>query len=378
MNDERRTTSATDTELAGRVAPTPRYLVPIPSLGVPGPWQVGRVTFRTRTDGEALLAKHPPYESPDDAVARDVREILAAANNGSVAEVTGHAEPAEAVEAVRTALDALRLFQLSRRTTSTTAFGLPGDLYQSAIRYIRVDQRSTMGAQFRGDHAGWAFAQSDIDDWSQSAAFQFLSAALIDPGRSEGAHRAVVGLQLFNRAALEHRSGLKMVLLSSALEAWLLSRQRGSQAMRLARYIGWFGCGRHDGDLCGRNRPICPYLHLRPESSRDRKRLSRLRNLGNRFTPWRCSEWHRLTDWYDSRSEVVHGEVFAVEDRAAGNAEYWIAHYLAEPILEWLGEHEDSPIEDLESELNRIDDPPRWTEMLAALDARHPPATPPV
>ena len=68
-----------------------------------------------------------------------------------------------------------------------------------------------------------------------------------------------------------------MIGFASALEAWLLRRSAGPQTLRLARQVSWFGCGAHDNDLCGRARPICPYLHLSPDDKRDRKRLDTLR-----------------------------------------------------------------------------------------------------
>jgi hypothetical protein len=82
-------------------------------------------------------------------------------------------------------------------------------------------------------------------------------------------------------------------------------------------------------------------------------------------------------DWYDARSGAAHGDPTSVETEHAGVAEYWVAHYLAEPILDWLRTHPDDPIGDLERELDRIDHPVGWQAMLDAIDAPNPPPRPP-
>jgi hypothetical protein len=353
-------------------------LIPIEGLRVPRPWKIGRVVIHPGTAGRELIRGSPPFESEGDFIEERVLEILDSAHESSLAEIRGVGEIDDAIEAVRASLDALRLFHLARRTTYTTSFGLPGDLHQSRIEYIAIWERSAYGARFRGDPAGWAFSLDDVEDWSNSSGFQFLGAALAEEGPNEGARRATIGAQLFARAATEHRGDLKMLGFVSALEAWLLRRQQRSQTLRLARHVSWFGCGRHDNSLCGRDRPVCPYLHLSPDRRDDRRRLGALRGLGNSYAPWRCSEWHRVMDWYDARSDVAHGDPTSVDPKQADRAEYWIAHYLAEPILDWLGTHAEDPIGELERVLDRIDEPAGWQAMLAALDADNPPSHPPM
>jgi hypothetical protein len=279
---------------------------------------------------------------------------------------------------VRASISALRLFQLARRrSTEPRSFGLPGDLHSSVIEYVAVWENAAMGAIHQGHYAGWTFTPESYDDWQRSPAFQFLSVALCDPDRDEGTSRAVAGMLLLDRAAVEYRSDLKMIGFSSALEAWLLRRVSGSQTMRLARHTAWFGCGAHNGDLCGRARPICPYLHLSPASKIDRVRITTLRELGNTHTAWRCSEWHRVMDWYEARSNAVHGDLTAVDKKHADEAEYWISHYLAEPILLWLRDNPADPITALEQLLDSNVDPSNWHQMISALDAKPPPGIPP-
>jgi hypothetical protein len=354
--------------------PPDRYLIPVEGLKVPRPWAVGRVTLHPGSTGEELIRNTPPFEVKDDVIRAHVLEILGSANESSIAEVPG-GDIDSAIDEVRAALDALRLFQLSRLERTSATFGLPGDLYRSRIEYVSVWKNSAPGGRFRGEAIGWEFNQDSYDDWCGSTGFQFLSASLADPSKSEGARRAAVGAQLLARAAREHRPDLKMLGVASALEAWLLRRQPGAQTLRLARHVTWFGCGRRDNSLCGRDRPICPYLHLSPDVGQDHKRLKVLRDLGDAYVTWRCSEWHRVMDWYDARSGAAHGDPTAVDTK---HAEFWVTHYLMEPILDWLREHPDDPVGDLEATLAAIDDPEGWQAMVDALDAPTPPAAPPI
>lgn len=279
-----------------------RFLIPIENLRVPRAWSVGRAVIHPGRSGGSLIGATPPFDSKDDFIRDRVVEILRSAEHGSIGEVRECTKIDDAIDVLRSSLDALRLFQLSRRWSDTTSFGLAGDLYQSRIEYVATWERSAPGGRFRGDHEGWEFDERAVSDWSSSSAFQFLNDALANPEADEGSRRASLGTQLFSRAATEHRRDLKMIGIASALEAWLLRRQPGAQTFRLARHVSWFACGQHDGNLCGRARPVCPYLRLSPDRGRDRERLSRLRDLGNTYAAWRCSEWHRVMDAYDSRS----------------------------------------------------------------------------
>lgn len=167
-----------------------------------------------------------------------------------------------------------------------------------------------------------------------------------------------------------------MLGVAAALEAWLLKRSRERQTLRLARAVAWFGCGVQERNLCGRSRPVCPYLHLSPERGGDRKRLATLRRIGQ-DRPWRCSEWHRVMDWYDARSDAAHGDFSSVTRKAADDAEFWVAHYLMVPIVEWLSANSNDPVTALDQQFAAVTDPQGWDAMLGALDSPSPPAAPP-
>lgn len=356
-----------------------RYLIPVQGLGLPDQWTVAGIVFHPGDRWQELL----------DAAGDDRRllgwdqakRILESSRSGAIAEVTATGSDVDAIDALSAALDALRLFQFARREWRSGSFGLPGDVYQSPIEYVALaDQLGAAGFRYRGHPPGYEFTTEATADWDKSRGFQFLNGAVAtEPQRrTEGQRRAVLGTQLFARAALEHWIDLKMLGVAAALEAWLLVRQPGAQALRLARHVAWFGCGRHNSSLCGRDRPACPYLRLSPDDRADRRRLAVLRELGNEHLGWRCAEWHRVMDWYDARSSAAHGEPQQVSMHEAEEAEYWVAHYLAEPILEWLSDHQVDPIGDLHLALSRIDEPGDWPTMVGALDADPPPDAPPL
>jgi hypothetical protein len=352
-----------------------RFLLPVPSLGVPEPWTVGAVTIHPGSKASDLISDSPPASYPDGTPNEIVDEILASADGGAIAEVE-QAGIDEALEAVNASLGVLRLFQASRRQFTETTFGMPGDLQPAVIQYVVTGKWATFGATRKGHYEGYSFSADSLEDWNTSPAFQYLSRALVSQ-EDDGARRAVTGALLFDRAALELRADLKMIGFTSALEAWLLVRRGQAQTKRLARHVSWFGCGAHNGELCGRARPICPYLHLSPDEPADRRRLDRLQALGNSYTAWRCSEWHRVTDWYEARSDAAHGGLNTVEPSHASQAEFWISHMLVEPILIWLRDHPVRPVEDLEQLLSSNADPASWPQMLTALDTNPPPTSPP-
>jgi hypothetical protein len=82
-------------------------------------------------------------------------------------------------------------------------------------------------------------------------------------------------------------------------------------------------------------------------------------------------------DWYDARSGAAHGDPASVDPKVASSAEYWVTHYLMEPILDWLREHPDDPVGELEAAIGTIDHPDGWSAMVDALDSSSPPVVPP-
>jgi hypothetical protein len=360
-----------DTDASRR--PPTKILIPVPTLRITNAWQVGNVVFHPSEAGEELIALNPPFGAADEFPSQKVHQVIASADGGSIAEVAGAGDIQQALVTLRASLSVLRLFQASRRSWSETTFGVGREVGTAVIEYIAVWEQSAPGATVEGHFTGYTFERKAHDEWRGSEAFAYLSDALIDQS-DEGRRRAVRGALLFDRAAIESSPDLRMLGFASALEAWFHGGERGPKKYRLARHVAWFGCGAHDGDLCGRARPICPYLHLKPTES---KRLAALQDLGNAYNAWRCSEWHRVVDWYDARSAVAHGGLDEVTKKQSEQPEYWISHYLAEPILLWLRDHPTDPTGDLRRLLHSQPDPSGWAAMCAALDSDSPPETPP-
>jgi len=354
----------------GEKTPPKAFLIPIETLHVTEPWPIGRVTIHPGTAVDGWLEQAPPVQYKDGTPSPFTTEAVNHARVGSFAEVREAPDIENAIDAVRASLDVLRLFQQSRTSAQTTTFGLSGDVYSARIHYLAVWEQSAGGFRFDGDHAGWTFNAEAFQDWLTSETFQFLSMALADPEPPNGSYRAAIGAQLLARAVMEHRPDLKILGVAAALEAWLLRRWKRSQTMKLARAVAWLGCGVQDNNLCCHARPACPYIHLSPDNDADRERLQTLRRLGRiDGSGWRCAEWHRIMDWYDERSGPVHGDPSVVVESHASEAQYWVIHYLMEPIVGWLSTHPDDPITDLETAMAPITDPTGWKAMTEALDS---------
>ncbi len=350
--------------------PPDRYLIPVEGLCIPHRWEIGRVALHPGTAGTDLVQDAPPIEDEDDFFHDRVYELLDSAMESTIAEVPGGSDVDAAMEELRESLDVLRLFQLSRQTTQSTSFGLSGDIRASLVEYVAIWEKSAPGSRFVGDYVGFTFTEDSYNDWANSTAFQFLSGSLADPSPAEGPSRAVTGARLLARAATEHRPDLKMLGVMAALEAWLLNRQSGPQTLRLARHVTWFGCGLPENDQCGRDRPVCPYLHLSPDCKGGISRIKKLQELGSTYDAWRCSEWHRVMDWYDARSDAAHGNPQSVDTKEANSAEYCVLHYLMEPILNWLREHPQNPVADLEAMIDGVEEPGGWQEMVKAINSQ--------
>jgi hypothetical protein len=91
----------------------------------------------------------------------------------------------------------------------------------------------------------------------------------------------------------------------------------------------------------------------------ERNQLKQLRIQGAR-PPRRCAEWHRVVDWYEDRSGVVHGSGPVISYKEASNALYWVCLNLTEPILQWLTEHPTDSVAALDAEIAALPPAPDW------------------
>jgi hypothetical protein len=337
----------------------PTFLVPIEGLTTLADWKVGPVVVRP-----AAEALNNARQGRALSNVEWFDELIAEQKSGAFATVEA-ADLDAAIDLVAQAVDVLRVLQHVRYFTSQlTQFGIAGDVGRGVVSYIQVEGAQVgRGFSRRGNPLGWTF--SDPDEWDRSPVFQWAASAIGASSPSESQRRALVGIQLLSQALVEQRGTFKMVELVGALEAWLLPRQASGQTFRLARAVAFFGCGRHDNDLCGRSRETCPYLQLNPARDAERRELKRLRIKGA-LPPWRCSEWHRVVDWYDDRSAVVHGSGPIISYKDASNSLYWVCRYLTEPILQWLADHTTDPVTALEAEIASLPPGPDWESMLGS------------
>lgn len=337
------------------------FVVPIEGLTSVARWDVGPVAIRPATDVLEEFRRGAEAH-PESSWFFDVIDEI---KSGAFAEVDAPAFD-DALVLVTQAVDVLRVFQHARHyTTQLTQFGIVGDVQRAVVPYAVANEgRAAFGFKHRGHALGWTF--SEPRQWEQAGVFRWVANAIGASAQSEAQRRALVGVQLLSQALIERRPTLKMVQLVTALEAWLLPRRGRAQTFQLARAVAFFGCGRSNGDLCGRSRDTCPYLACDPGKQADLEMLKRLRKRG--AAPlWRCSEWHRVVDWYDDRSDVVHGAGPVISPRDSSSALYWTLRWLAEPILEFLRDHEVDPIESLDAALRGLPEPPDWEARLGPL-----------
>ena len=333
------------------------FYVPIEGLTVTDDWNVGPVVV---IPTDRAMVELDDLDLPGDP--SGFRSAVEAQRAGAIAKV--HATDHDrAIDLVAGAVDVLRVFQHVRHfTTQLTQFGIEGDIGRGVVPYaVSQGERSGVGYKRRGDALGWTF--SEPSEWTQADAFHWVANAIGSDVVSEAERRALVAVQLLSDAIVEQRGTFKMVALVTALEALVLERNGSSQTFQLARKIAYFGCGGHSGDLCGRTRVTCPYLELDPANRQELKTLKRLRTKGA-LPPWRCSEWHRVVDWYDLRSDVVHGAGPEVSYRDASQALHWVLRYLTEPILNWLRDHPTDPELELAAAIRALPKAPDWEARL--------------
>lgn len=340
------------------------FLLPVEGLTVAEPWRLGPVTLHTEGSLADRLSEDAASRvlgAPDPTSAHDLaREVFT--SEACIAEVEAPNVDA-ALDALTTVTDLLRVFQHVRYTISrTTAFGLPGQVYRSTVRYLRVGPQAAEGFRHRGEILGWTFTADAIRAWRDSPVYPLLADACATEDVDPGPRRALLGVQLLSQAILEHRPPFKLLALAMALETMLLDQAPSGQALRLARRAAFLTCGRPGGSLCGRDRDSCCCLTLDPAEDSDRRALQRVRKLADVDTRWRCSEWLRYQHWHDLRSAVVHGDLKTADEEQIAEAEYGVLRWLTEPLLQWFLDHPVDPLADLDRELQALPPVPSWQD----------------
>lgn len=350
-------------------------MLPVEGLAVEQPWTLGPVVIHTAASLTVRLSGEASEGVLGDT-ARDgglARRLIAETPSACVAEVEA-VDVDAALDRLVTALDILRVFQQCRFGTSrTTTFGLPGQVYRSSIRYVRVGPGGGAGFRHRGDVLGWTFTAEAARLWYEPNHFRWLAENVGTADLALGPNKALLGVQLLSQAILEHRPQFKLLSLVMALETMLLDREGSSQVLRLCRRAAYLTCGVAEQSLCGRDRDSCCCLTLDPARDNGRRALGRVRGLAEIDTRWRCSEWLRYLRWYDLRSAIVHGDATAIDEEEVSRAQYRIVHYALEPLLSWLISNPVDPLGDLDAALDALPPPPDWQHEVpdpATYDAR--------
>ena len=349
------------------------FLLPVEGLTITEPWELGPITLHPGADLESLLGR-PAEKLFNHKIAGPVyRLTFDEIAKSAVAQVNGSDIDA-ALDLVNVAIDLLRIFQKTKHNMSeTTMFGLPGQIYRSKIQYLTAGEDGGMGWRYKGESLAFTFDSQSHAEWVNSRIFPALASFIgRSEGKADGPRRAILGVQLMSQAVLEHRPAFKMLNLIVGLESMLLERQTQSQGFRLARRASYFTCILATNSMCGRDRPTCQSLALNPDDNSSRRALVRLRALAEGDTRWRCSEWLNYLNWYDLRSSVAHGNDSLIDQEKASSAEYWILSWAMVPVLSWLMDHPDYPLESLDEAIAALPPVPGWQNPIPVLDTYDP------
>ena len=348
----------------------PVFYFPVEGLELTQPWNIGSVTVYPADSPPPVLLpalRQAQANSPAQAFAA-LLEAKDPPSKRALIEV-----PAQSKEIAWTtasiALDVLRVYQhVGNEWLRVTEFGLPGQVRSFTVVYGQVqdDERVGLGVWAPGDATGWSFDDEQHKAWTQSKAFQFVASAVGQDDTNEGQRRALIGVELLSLAILELRPAAVVLNVVAALEALLLEERPSSQTYTLAQRGAYFGCGRYENSLCGRERDTCPFLGLDPSKESERRQLKQSIERTRSEPGWRCAEFLRIIDWYEDRSGIVHGKATRVPDRTASRAEFWVMRWHIEAILEWIADHPDDPVGDLERAIRALPSPPDWEAIIAA------------
>jgi hypothetical protein len=338
-----------------------KFLLPLEGLTLPAVWDVGVVRLHPADSARELIDDHRRGSTAVSLVhnpAADFRSTMSSA----AAEVPAD-DIEQALDLVTTAVDVVRVYQQATTHFETTMFGIPGEIQRSVVSYAQLGEGMGVGWRARGQALGWTFGQDEHMGFRASRGFTFAANAVGIESPNEAQRRALLGIQLASQAILDHRPALRILSALMAAEAMLLERKKSPQALRLARRAVFFTCGSAEDDLCGRARPTCPALSTPVEGS-NIAQLNDLRQRGDTDYRWRCSEWHRVLDWYNLRSEIVHGGSIQVSESQARSITYWLLHEVIPLALSWFAEHQTDPLGQLDDAIANLPAPPDWEELL--------------
>jgi hypothetical protein len=333
---------------ANHLANSTHFTVPIEDLETSRAFTVGAVEYLPSID-EATIGEPSAWESP-------MESRLARRDSQYRAVARARADSIEtALDQVSQSLDVLRVFQFGlMRVSPYTHFGLPGEIAASPIAYLRSDENGHgFGMTTRGHFAGFTLTAQGIDSWEQAAeGLQLAGTAIANAEASESATRALAGVRYFAKAILADDADLRAFLVVAGLEALAKRDPDDRGRYQLARRYTYLSCWLKGG--CGRiGGAACPYIALDPRSQI--KDIQRLEELMHADVLWRCTFWEMVNTWYGIRSGLAHGTPEGIESAEASKFAYWAYHQYLAPMLGWLGDHPERPIEALDDACDAAD-----------------------
>lgn len=335
----------------------PAYLLPIIGLKTDADvhLDIGAVQLLGRPQANAELENALPGNELPGALAQEV-DGFAREFQGNVTARVEAPDRDDAVDLVETALDVLRGFLYGRALAQMPSFGIRQGVLGGSVRYADLDAGGI--GWFRIGHVtGVGLTEETCSAFDSSPFNSVCGAAVGTSDISDAQRRGLIAIRLASQALLSHDPGLQTVLSMTAAEVLLFGPTEDSAKFQLARRAAFLLCGSPEDKLCGRGRDSCVILTTDPNAPGGKKATQKLRALGNYDYTWRCSEWHRVLDWYDSRSAVVH-HGHPVSRENASPFVYWLLHDLIPQALRWFSEHPNESISALLAELARLPEPP--------------------
>lgn len=322
------------------------YVVPIEGLKVPREFNIGPVTIYSSTDVLSFIELEERSDLFNEWISRNESSYRAVAVIVSTSSVN-------ALDIIQQAIHVFRVFQYGlMRVAHYFHFGLPGEVYSGNIRYFHKGSiNSGMGFDDSGLHLGFELLESGIKGWESNAAtLQLAASAINNASASDGAKRALNGVKLFSQSILTKDPDLRVLLVMSALEGMLKPENKSSRTFILARKLSYLSCWQSGG--CGKYKDQpCPYVVFDPNERVDRELIQKLEQLSRANNMWTCTYWAMVITWYETRSGLAHGQPEGTIPSEASAFAYWAYHQYVGPTLAWLGDHADSPIEELEAEI---------------------------
>lgn len=357
---------------------SPWVLLLVIGLEVEDSFTLGETRFFTHADGLSRITELVGANPAGSYFAKEIAgyqtqgvTVLETARTNPEGAIEGLNSIDDAIECARLALNCLRVLYTGEISNKYfPIFGLAGELMSGAIIYLTGPDEISVGRRRAGHIRGVTLAKDTLDYWRAGTVFNFLHKSLKDPNSTDATRRAILGTSLLSASVLERNPDVALVFAMSALEALVMPEGKDGKTLKLARHLAWFGCRDPEQRRCGRQRDACPCLLLNPDNKLERGDLQALQIAAQTKDGWRCAEWMRIVDWYDSRSKTVHGRSLGHSLELADTAQYWITTQLYQPILKWLAEHPSDPIGDLERALNTLSRPANWSEVATLIRER--------